>query len=158
MPLIIAKPFKQSGSPPISGLCAGGESDYFGPTFWTEDNSNIVWDAANTHYDLAQASDFQNSLNAIGGAWAGFRPSAAKFFVTMNSDAFGSDDWSFTVKDTTNATIGSTGAFQPVGGPYPNSATFTVPLTFGANDIGSVDIVSFSYDTSDTLDGICFVP
>ncbi len=157
MPLIITKPFKEEAAGPITGLCAGGESDFFGPGFWdVSGDSNIVYDGVNITYDLFQSAVSGHTLVATGGSWSGFRPSSVNITVTVTAN-FGFDDWTFVVRDTTNASIGVLGG-QTVGTPYPNTATFNVPLTFGANDIGSIFIDTFLYDSDATLDATCFVP
>lgn len=138
MPLIIAKPFKQAGG----GAC----TSYFGPTNWTA-QGGITWNG--TSFVLPTSG---SSRLDVAGVWAnGFRPTSVDIVYTLNP-GFLSDIHNFNVRDTTNASLGTgSGTGNGLGQHIVN-----IPLTFGANDIGDIDIDSFGYYGSTLIDDICF--
>ncbi len=174
-PLIMPNPFRSAGGggPGGSGLCAGGEFDYFTDAWWSVGPGAVgvvAWNAANNNWDIGIGSNASNMWNVIQSGpqdnWeVGFRPSAVKITYTMGSGPY-FDTWDFTVRDASGNTIGSvTGVSNGVG-----THTVNVPLTFNGpttiHDIGdsnpttlpALQVDTFAYTGSDTIDAICFVP
>ena len=146
--------------------CGCTDSAYLDNTYWTVDatTAHLAWNAGNGNWDIGIGSNNLNRWNVINSGpndnWeVGFRPSAVDIKYTMGS-GFYFDTWDFTVRDTSGATIGSvTGVSNGVG-----SHIVRIPLTFTTFDIGgtgagaALEVNTFAYSGSDTIDEICFIP
>lgn len=126
-----------AGGGPSTANCTS--PSFLSNAYWT--GNDAVWNG--TYWEGDPGSYINFDLN-VNGAWAaGYRPSTLNIKVYRGNGM----PWEMTVRDTANAAISSTIDIDQQGS-IGSVYQVNIPLTFGANDIGSISSQQFVYSSA----------
>lgn len=160
MPYLILTKTNGTGAPLGGGVttpqCTAPH--FLDNTYWTNPGNRYTWNATSSVWEggLDQVSSDVGQVNILTpiGSWAtGYQPTNWSFTFYKSSSGSPVNFVTWTLHDTSGALLGTLD-FSGGSIPYDTWTTLSTPITVGANDIGSIRVNEYLYNSPGDLSQI----